>query len=132
MNAQQSQTLSLIAKALTELASGTGSALADGAMTACGGTAIGGNRLTEPVMPQSEVERELARVTRANEKMELAIERAWKRVTTITNPPGPSEANCAQAIESCGSSLGNSLQSAALRIEAQASSLNYLIDSLAV
>lgn len=81
---------------------------------------------------QTEIERELSRLSRANEGLRYATEELWKRTNTVVFPPPPTSDGCSTAIESCGSQLGDAIQSEALRIESTAASLRFLAQSLAI
>lgn len=129
MNAQQSKALLLVANALTELAQGGSTPGADATNHILSSSL---DKSPAPTLAQTEVERELARISRAGEKVSAATERLWKRLNAVTYPPAPGGEGCNSTIEACGSQLGNGLQAEALRLESTASSLNYLADSLAV
>ena len=90
-----------------------------------------GEQTCEQIKQDSEIDRERRRLAMAVEALLGAHQELWKRLNTVIRPPPPCDPKDG-AIEGCGSSLGNFLQTEATRVSGAVEDMRYLLQSLAL
>lgn len=88
---------------------------------------------SQPAPAESEIEREVSRLNRADLQLAQAVEMLWDRLSRagVLSPPEPAEEPTdGTVIEAARSSLGSELQESALSIERKTERLHHLMRSL--
>ena len=103
-----------------------------GAIRDAAGTCIGGVGAEAPVRAETEIEREVERLRRADNEMSEAIEMLWDRMgrAGVLAPPPETTPGPGLAVETAHSALGAELQNRAFAVQSKAERLHELMRCL--